>query len=111
MSTVTSHIECNCSQPAVIRTSWTNENPGRRFHSCRNYKRGGCRFFQWEAPPLCARARAIVPGLLKKIDTLEAKIEEMKQRNRKWQKIVAVLASILVFLCWAMLTSPKKTDI
>ncbi|KAK4400195.1 hypothetical protein Sango_1125600 [Sesamum angolense] len=74
MSTVTSSHECHCGRPAVMRTAWTNENPGRRFHSCRNYKRGGCRFFAWEDPPICQRARTIIPGLLRRINGLEGEV-------------------------------------
>ncbi|KAG8373237.1 hypothetical protein BUALT_Bualt11G0002800 [Buddleja alternifolia] len=34
MSEVNSNITCYCGLRAQIRTSWTNENPGRRFHAC-----------------------------------------------------------------------------
>lgn len=27
-------VNCSCGRRAVIRTSWTNINPGRRFYSC-----------------------------------------------------------------------------
>ncbi|GKD17406.1 zinc finger, GRF-type containing protein, partial [Tanacetum coccineum] len=27
-------VRCACGLEAVIRTSWTNQNPGRSFYSC-----------------------------------------------------------------------------
>ncbi|KAK4434379.1 hypothetical protein Salat_0600700 [Sesamum alatum] len=40
MSTITGSIDCYCGRRVVLRTSWTEVNPGRRFHSCREYKEG-----------------------------------------------------------------------
>ena len=37
MSSVSSLVDCYCGKRAVLRTSWTEINPGRRFHSCKNY--------------------------------------------------------------------------
>ncbi|CAN1182824.1 hypothetical protein LINPERHAP2_LOCUS36185, partial [Linum perenne] len=39
---------CGCGQMAVIRTSWTESNPGRRVFGCGRYGRvGACIFFWW----------------------------------------------------------------
>ncbi|KAI7725044.1 LOW QUALITY PROTEIN: hypothetical protein M8C21_007003, partial [Ambrosia artemisiifolia] len=27
-------IYCRCEREAIVRTSWTSKNPGRRFYSC-----------------------------------------------------------------------------
>ena len=27
-------VVCTCGKPAVVKTSWTNRNPGRRFFGC-----------------------------------------------------------------------------
>lgn len=56
-------MSCFCGNPAVVRTSWTNINPGRRFQACSQVP--GCGFFVWVDPPMCARAIAIIPGLLR----------------------------------------------
>ncbi|PWA86496.1 zinc finger, GRF-type [Artemisia annua] len=64
-------VNCFCGNQAVMRTSWTYTNPGRRFWSCgqivTNYG-----YFLWIDPPMCARARAIIPGLLTARNALEA---------------------------------------
>ncbi|OMO62967.1 Zinc finger, GRF-type [Corchorus olitorius] len=31
-------IHCYCDEKAPRWTSWTDENPGRRFYGCKNYK-------------------------------------------------------------------------
>ncbi|XP_074264819.1 uncharacterized protein LOC141587268 [Silene latifolia] len=42
---------CYCGNPTAIATSWTTNNPGRRFQACATYnpvsKVRGCKFFQW----------------------------------------------------------------
>ncbi|KAK6148699.1 hypothetical protein DH2020_019611 [Rehmannia glutinosa] len=37
MSYVTGYVDCHCGRKVVLRTSWTEDNPGRRFHSCLEY--------------------------------------------------------------------------
>lgn len=32
----------------------------------------GCGFHEWLDPPMCSRAKHIIPGLLKKVNTLES---------------------------------------
>ena len=44
---------------------------------------GGCNYFGWYDPPICARGRQIIPGLLKRVDLLEKKVEAVKRRERK----------------------------
>ncbi|KAG8382274.1 hypothetical protein BUALT_Bualt05G0059700 [Buddleja alternifolia] len=46
MSSMERLLTCDCpnSKPAWIQTSWTKDNPGRRFHSCKNYQ-GASSFF------------------------------------------------------------------
>ncbi|KAL0337389.1 UNVERIFIED_CONTAM: hypothetical protein Scaly_2014000 [Sesamum calycinum] len=85
MSTISRPIFCHCGKRAMVRTSWTNENPGRRFHSCEDYKTEGCGFFYWEDPPMCARAKVVIPGLLAKCSRYEAKLEEMRRLRRTLQ--------------------------
>ncbi|KAK9757510.1 hypothetical protein RND81_01G167200 [Saponaria officinalis] len=44
-------VRCHCGILAVQKTSWTTQNPGRRFVACKLYnpetKMCGCRFFKW----------------------------------------------------------------
>ncbi|CAK8543378.1 unnamed protein product [Lathyrus sativus] len=41
---------CWCELESPLMTSWTYDNPGRRFHGCGNFKvmrKKGCNYFQW----------------------------------------------------------------
>ena len=40
-------LTCHCGYPALIRVSWTKENPGRRFAGCKNFRVQPCNFFKW----------------------------------------------------------------
>ncbi|XP_058194354.1 uncharacterized protein LOC131311052 [Rhododendron vialii] len=64
---------CYCGKVGKTTTSWTDSNPGRRFIGCERYgKDGACGFFVWVDPPMCARSRVVIPGLLRSIGRLEA---------------------------------------
>ncbi|XP_012838688.1 PREDICTED: uncharacterized protein At4g04775-like [Erythranthe guttata] len=65
---------CDCGRKLLVQTSWTSANPGRRFLSCP--RRGGtaCSIFYWYDPEMCQRSKAIIPGLIKRINTLESQI-------------------------------------
>ncbi|KAG8381382.1 hypothetical protein BUALT_Bualt06G0116400 [Buddleja alternifolia] len=72
--------------PASLKTSWPSDNPGRRFYGC-ILGRSGCTFFDWYDPPMCARAKVLIPGLQRKINGLEKQVEEMqREMQRKMQK-------------------------
>ncbi|KAK0571541.1 hypothetical protein LWI29_017747 [Acer saccharum] len=69
--------KCFCGTKAKRCTSWTSSNPGRRFFGCsKNRGDGHCGFFRWYDPPICARAKKIVPGLLRRISELEMRLGE-----------------------------------
>ncbi|KAK9036923.1 hypothetical protein V6N11_021846 [Hibiscus sabdariffa] len=51
----TTFLMCRCGFPAQLRTSWSNDNPGRRFFGCKNHGsvvHHACRFFSWFDPPM-----------------------------------------------------------
>ncbi|KAL8516349.1 hypothetical protein ACS0TY_014853 [Phlomoides rotata] len=58
---------CFCAQEAHLRTSWTVDNPGRRFFGCRFWKvdGGGCKYFNWLDDPIEERAKSVILSLLK----------------------------------------------
>ncbi|CAN1767250.1 hypothetical protein LINPERHAP1_LOCUS10196 [Linum perenne] len=57
---------CRCGESVVLLTSWTEDNPGRRFYRCRR-----CDFFRWFDPPMQARAKAVINTLMKKVRDFE----------------------------------------
>ncbi|CAN1184297.1 hypothetical protein LINPERHAP2_LOCUS36890, partial [Linum perenne] len=56
---------CLCGETTIITTSWTEENPGRRFLSCkrrRSRMNGHCNYFAWADPPMQPRAKVVING-------------------------------------------------
>ncbi|CAN1126837.1 DNA-(apurinic or apyrimidinic site) endonuclease 2 [Linum perenne] len=65
---------CRCNEASVLRTSWTEDNPGRRFFTCsRRYQvsKGKCGFFLWVDDPIEDRAKEVINGLLRKLNRYE----------------------------------------
>ncbi|KAK6163403.1 hypothetical protein DH2020_000267 [Rehmannia glutinosa] len=114
MSHTTSSIDCYCGRRAVMRTSWTEDNPGRRFHACLSYNRGGCKFFDWEDPPMCRRSKVIIPGLLKRLNARDAEIEKLQLTNKKlmrWLCAMAVTVALLflvLIVVWISFATKKN---
>ncbi|XP_012827969.1 PREDICTED: uncharacterized protein LOC105949220 [Erythranthe guttata] len=68
---------CYCARMAIMKTSWTDLNPGRRFAICPKYKQiGGCKYYVWIDPPMCDRSRNIIPGLLRNINKYEDELKK-----------------------------------
>ncbi|GER45281.1 GRF zinc finger containing protein [Striga asiatica] len=84
-SQVNDESYCKCLQRSIIVTSWTSENPGRRFRSCSEYENGGCDFFSWVDPPMCNRSKQIIPGLLRKSNQLRAQNEALEDAILKME--------------------------
>ncbi|KAK4431052.1 hypothetical protein Salat_0867200 [Sesamum alatum] len=98
---------CTCGREAVIRTSWTSANPGRRFRGCPGNEGKYCRSFQWVDPPMCRRSREVIPGLLNRLSQYETftkkakeRIEALEYSRRRSDRIlmIALLGWILTFL-------------
>ncbi|KAH7843811.1 hypothetical protein Vadar_021024 [Vaccinium darrowii] len=71
---------CFCGRLGKISCSWIAANLGRRFVGCERYgKRGACGYFMWVDTPMCARARVVIPGLIRSIGRLEAQTKTNKK--------------------------------
>uniref|UniRef100_A0A5B7ACY3 GRF-type domain-containing protein n=1 Tax=Davidia involucrata TaxID=16924 RepID=A0A5B7ACY3_DAVIN len=96
---------CHCGKRAIIRTSWTDLNPGRRFHGCeKSGDHSGCGFFNWYDPPICNRARQVIPGLLRSMTRLEIEVSRLQNQvsrlRAKEKRLWAFLVlSWLFFFC------------
>ncbi|XP_062083586.1 uncharacterized protein LOC133789952 [Humulus lupulus] len=83
--------QCDCGLESVVRTSWTEANPGRRCRTCRLMKsEGGCDFFRWMDPEMAEGGRVVVPNWRKRIegetwnteDLLESEITSLNCGNK-----------------------------
>ncbi|GER54804.1 GRF zinc finger containing protein [Striga asiatica] len=88
---------CTCEKRAVMKTSWTDHNPGRRYAVCEKPRAfGGCNYFSWIDPPMCPRSRQIIPGLLRRVNRLEDELATKKSRE-KWLWGMMVLSWLIMF--------------
>lgn len=100
---------CLCLKPslAVVHTTWTPSNAGRRFTGCANCK---CQYFRWVIL-LCDRARLIVPGLIRRINHLEEEKQQLKTNNleKKQNEAVGYLQCSttmkMLLVTWVLLVS------
>nr|XP_017217508.1 PREDICTED: uncharacterized protein LOC108195086 [Daucus carota subsp. sativus] len=102
-STVHTLDLCYCGLPRVLKTSWIDNNPGRRFWSCRMYlknERSGCGYYLWHDPPIGGRYQNIIPGLLRKIDKLEDEIKALKKKQKMtmWLMVVGGILVLMMVL-------------
>ncbi|GFQ05671.1 hypothetical protein PHJA_002711200 [Phtheirospermum japonicum] len=92
---------CNCGRNAVQRTSWTDLNPGRRYTTCSKFREiGGCTYFSWVDAPMCDRARHIIPGLLRRVNRLEAEVQRKNLREK--------LVWVALVVSWSVMYLLKK---
>lgn len=87
---------CTCGVELPLKTSWTLNNPGRRFRACPSYGTPAyCGAFQWWDPEMCSRSKQIIPGLKKEIAdlkddnvTLVKSLRDLEDEVRKKDEIV-----------------------
>ncbi|KAK3206901.1 hypothetical protein Dsin_020947 [Dipteronia sinensis] len=76
-------------------TSWTYSNSRRRFWGCSNFRGdSNCGFFRWYGPPMCARSKLIIPGLLRRIRELEMGSSEtnvLEANDKSYASVFAVV--------------------
>ncbi|XP_031129330.1 uncharacterized protein LOC116031041 [Ipomoea triloba] len=107
---------CHCGQRLKLQTSWTNDNPGRRYWECRSENGGQiCGFVRWYDPPMCARLKRIILGLLRRINRNEEDIARLKMRLQAGQRsngrhwiVIVVLVMCILFLVVILLSAPKN---
>ncbi|KAJ4813130.1 GRF zinc finger protein [Rhynchospora pubera] len=78
---------CHCNELAVLKTSWTIANPGRRFLGCPNYDGlnpgRSCGFFFWYDAPVQDRAKEVINGLLGRLNNLEREKNAKESKEKK----------------------------
>ncbi|KAL3644635.1 hypothetical protein CASFOL_009815 [Castilleja foliolosa] len=97
---------CFCGLRAPMWTTWTDDNPGRRFIGCPNYKdsSSNCKFFAWVDPEinegakksvLANRLRSEISMLKEERKRLIAEASmELKQKCNKIEKLKAKVEAL-----------------
>ncbi|XP_047261258.1 uncharacterized protein LOC124894759 [Capsicum annuum] len=85
---------CKCGHQALLKTSWTQQNPGRRFSTCKLSKKlGGCDNFHWYEERHPSQANRVIWGLLKKVKPFEE-----NQNRARILYIIGVISTALLLL-------------
>ncbi|GKE12677.1 zinc finger, GRF-type containing protein [Tanacetum coccineum] len=83
-------VRCACGLEVVIRTSWTNRNPCRRFYGCPTLSTTCVNFLRWFDPPICQRSVQIIPKLLRSLNELEEILAMVEEKRRKLLKFLII---------------------
>ncbi|KAK6132756.1 hypothetical protein DH2020_033484 [Rehmannia glutinosa] len=73
---------CHCGRNSVVKTSWTDLNPGRRYKACKKF---------W----VSFRAQQIIPGLLKRINKHDNEVVKLKDEVQKLEYEVQKLEDVV----------------
>nr|GEV88502.1 hypothetical protein [Tanacetum cinerariifolium] len=95
-------VRCACGLEAVIKTSWTNRNPGRRFYGCHTLSPTCVNFLRWYDPLMCQRSVQIIPGLLRSRNELEEILAMVKEKRRKLLKFLII--------SWELMQTQKEAQ-
>ncbi|KAL3627283.1 hypothetical protein CASFOL_028646 [Castilleja foliolosa] len=75
-------VRCHRGIQLELVTSWTDDNPRRRFQACPNYKMPSCcGFFRWFDEEMCSRSKEVIPGLLRKTNKLELLLANVLEKH------------------------------
>uniref|UniRef100_A0A2N9J4M7 GRF-type domain-containing protein n=1 Tax=Fagus sylvatica TaxID=28930 RepID=A0A2N9J4M7_FAGSY len=101
---------CHCREKVVKVTSWTAQNPGRRFYGCVNYWSGnGCNYFEWADDVICERGKEVICEQMEKIASLSVELAKSKKREKavsvKAEKFKMKLnvVSVCLALSWVII--------
>ncbi|XP_058740871.1 uncharacterized protein At4g04775-like [Vicia villosa] len=98
-------LHCYCGLDSPLVTSWTSQNPGRRFYGCGLYKlqgRKGCSFFDWYDEQITDRSQEVINSLLKKVTDLKKNDGLAKKIDDDLKKKMKILVILLIF-SWVLI--------
>ncbi|KAL4584779.1 hypothetical protein LXL04_009389 [Taraxacum kok-saghyz] len=111
-------LRCDCDEPATFSISRTDENPGRSFRGCPNFKivinfllqlkSNKCDFFMWLDPPLPnQRYKETMWKLYVELDQEKAS-KEMHMQMLKVLKLMLVMMVVMLGMLLVLLVVVKK---
>ncbi|KAL3624256.1 hypothetical protein CASFOL_033072 [Castilleja foliolosa] len=96
-------VRCHCGIQLELVTSWTDDNPGRRFQACPNYKMPSCcGFFRWFDEEMCSRSKEANvlekhSAVIEDQRNLTAELQMFKKKERMLKIVIAVMVLIIAF--------------
>ncbi|KAL2501910.1 uncharacterized protein Fot_35758 [Forsythia ovata] len=92
-----------CGRIAAMKTSWTENNTGRRFLGCSFYRRpDACDYFKWVDPLVQPRYKSVINSLLRNANHKDALVKKL-QRNLIHHRIVLAMAVMVVLIYCVLL--------
>ncbi|XP_059316103.1 uncharacterized protein LOC132066934 [Lycium ferocissimum] len=80
-------VRCKYGDLLIMQTSWSNDNPGRRFWSCPRYREKSCKFFRWrDRDEIDARSKFVISRLANRVKDLEKSLAyfQSMEKEMKW---------------------------
>ncbi|XP_058775893.1 uncharacterized protein At4g04775-like [Vicia villosa] len=93
--------KCWCEIESPLMTSWTYENPGRRFHGCGNYKvmgKKGCNYFEWVDDDMSNRAKDMIRYLKNKNDEVMDLMRDTQKKEDLLKMKIRFMGYYLVLM-------------
>ncbi|KAL6494493.1 hypothetical protein OROGR_031293 [Orobanche gracilis] len=95
-------IYCDCGVRSPILTSWTDDNPGRKFFGCGFYEVYGkkcCGFFQWyDDEDFLAAKDKVIARLVKKNEEMNENNEDVKEKNQQMRNKIEDMKKELILM-------------
>ncbi|PWA48333.1 zinc finger, GRF-type [Artemisia annua] len=91
-------VVCTCGQQAVVKTSWTDRNPGRCFYGCPTYD-SKCHFLGWVDASMCRRSVEIILGLLRRINGIGEVVDLFEEQQPKYKKYLIIVWVVCLLYC------------
>ncbi|KAF3684103.1 putative disease resistance protein-like [Capsicum annuum] len=80
-SMLNAEVRCNHGLLLHLKTSWSDNNSGRRFRSCSYYGSNKCNFFLWRDGVVDERSKFIIPKLVKKVKDMNEMLKIVKTKE------------------------------
>ncbi|XP_059284980.1 uncharacterized protein LOC132038316 [Lycium ferocissimum] len=80
-------VRCKHGDLLTMQTSWSNDNPGRRFWSCPRYREKSCKFFGWrDRDEIDVRSKFVISRLANRVKDLEKSLAyfQSMEKEMKW---------------------------
>ncbi|XP_057425474.1 uncharacterized protein LOC130718863 [Lotus japonicus] len=97
-------VICDCGVVSPLRTSWTRENPGRRFYGCGLYqgRKRRCVFFQWHDQEFNQREKKVIAWLLTVVEGLKKKEKFLLWCIGVCCVVIVVLVIVIGLMYWKL---------
>ncbi|WMV43483.1 hypothetical protein MTR67_036868 [Solanum verrucosum] len=79
------HLTMRCKHGDLmqLQTSWSEDNPARRFWSCPRFRENSCKYFRWrDLEEIDMRSKSVIPRLANRIKELEEALQFYKSKEK-----------------------------